>query len=186
MVGFHEWKLDFRSPLIRTVIRLRDLMKLALLLAIVALAGCSQPNRTTYDLSVVTVPSTDPDHRETRIQFEIPEEAEIQVTADGGVSTLFIDRLNSDGIFTVALSVTRNMQSDDGTQTFTTLVQPRTPRGGFAGGPSTYTFNDERSLDDVLAVTAVPATVPLGVPHTLGTLNGQPITLLVKPTIATP
>jgi hypothetical protein len=159
-------------------------MKLPLLLTVVALVGCSQPNRTTYDLSVVTVPSTDPDHRETQIQFEIPEEAEIQVTADGDVSTLFVDSLNSDGTFTVALSVTRNTPSDDGTQTFTTLVQPRTPSGGFAGGPSTYTFNDERSLDDVLAVTAVPAAVPLGVPHTLGSLNGQPITLLVKPKVA--
>ena len=159
-------------------------MKRPLLLAIVALAGCSQPNRTSHDLSVVTVPSTDPDYRETQIQFEIPEEAEIQVIADGGVSTLFVDALNSDGTFTVALSVTRNTPSDDGTQTFTTLVQPRTPRGGFAGGPSIYTFNDERSLDDVLAVTAVPAVVPLGVPHTLGSLNGQPITLLVKPKVA--
>ena len=65
-------------------------MKRPLLLAIVALAGCSQPNRTTYDLSVVNVPSTDPDHRETQIQFEIPEEAEIQVNADGDVSTLLL------------------------------------------------------------------------------------------------
>lgn len=148
--------------------------------------GCSQASRTTYDLSVVNVPSTDPDHRETQIQFEIPEEAEIQVAADGGVSTLFVDRLNSDGTFTVVLSVTRNTPSDHGKQTFTTLVQPRSPKGGFAGGPSTYTFDDKRSLDDVLAVTAVSGTVPLGVPHTLGTLNGQPVTLIVTPTMATP
>jgi hypothetical protein len=161
-------------------------MKLTLLLAMVALTGCSQPSRTTYDVSVVNVPSTDPDHRETQIQFEIPEEAKIQVAADGGLSTLFVDRLNSDGLFTVALSVTRNKPSDDGAQTFTTLVQPRTPGGGYAGGPSIYTFNDERSLDDVLTVTAVPGAVPFGVPHTIGTLNGKPVTLLVKPTMATP
>ncbi len=161
-------------------------MKPILLLAILVLAGCSQPKRMTYDLSVVNVPSTDPDHRETQIRFEIPEEAEIQVTADGGTATLTVDRLNSAGTFMVSLSVTRNALSDDGKQTFTTLVRLESPTGGFAGGPSTYTLDGAKTLDDVLAVTAVPSAVPFGIPHRIGSLNSQPITLLVKPTIVTP
>lgn len=156
-------------------------MKWALVVAVLAIAGCSQASRTTYDLAVVNVPSADPNHRETQIQFEIPAEAVIQVTAGGDTpGTLFVDRLNSHGTFSVVLSVTRNAPSVDGTHSFTTLVQLRTPRGGSAGGPCTYFFKDERILDDVLAVSAVPATVSLGVPHTLGTLDGQPITLLVR------
>jgi hypothetical protein len=156
-------------------------MKWVLLVAVLAIVGCSQAGRTTYDLAVVNGPSADPNHRETQIQFEIPAEAVIQVTAGGDTpGTLFVDRLNSHGKFSVVLSVTRNAPSVDGTHSFTTLVQLRTPRGGGAGGPCTYSFKDERILDDVLAVSAVPATVSLGVPHTLGTLDGQPITLLVR------
>jgi hypothetical protein len=156
-------------------------MKRFLLVAILAMAGCSQPRRSTYDLAVVNVPSADPNHRETQINFEIPAESVIQVVAGGDThGTLFVDRLNSHGIFSVVLSVTRNAPSVDGTHSFTTLVQLRTPRGGGAGGPSTYTFRDERSLGDVLAVTAAPSAVSLGVPYKLGVLDGQPISLLVR------
>lgn len=160
-------------------------MKLALLVVIIAMTGCSQANRTTYtsyDITAVDVLSADPNQRKTQIHFSIPEESDIQVAGGGNThGTLFVDQLNSQGTFTVVLSVERNAPSDDGTQTFTTQVSAWNPRGSLMGPPSTYTFKDERSLDDVLAVTAVPAAVPLGVPHTLGTLNGEPITLLVKP-----
>jgi len=116
-----------------------------------------------------------------RFSNEIAAESVIQVVAGGDAhGTLFVDRLNSHGIFSVVLSVTRNAPSVDGSHSFTTLVQLRTPRGGGAGGPCTYTFKDERLLDDVLAVSAVPATVPLGMPHAIGILDGQPITLLVR------
>jgi hypothetical protein len=155
-------------------------MKRVLLVAVLAIAGCSQASRTTYDLAVVNVPSADPNHRETQIHFEIPAEAVIQVTAGGDTpGTLFVDRLNSHGTFSVALSVTRNAPSVDGTHSFTTVVQLRSPQGEGPGGLCTYTFKDERSLDDVLAVSARPATVSLGVPHVLGVLDGKPITLLV-------
>jgi len=173
------------EPLIATVFRSMTPMKLALLVVIVAMTRCSQANRptyTTYDITAVNVLSADPHDRKTQIEFSIPEEADIQVAGGGNThGTLFVDKLNSQGTFTVVLSVERSAPSDDGTQTFTTQVSAWNPRGSLMGPPSTYTFKDERSLDDVLAVTAVPAAVPLGVPHTLGTLNGQPITLLVKP-----
>ena len=88
------------------------------------MAGCSQPRRSTYHLAVVNVPSADLNHRETQMNFEIPAESVIQVAAGGDThGTLFVDRLNSHGIFSVVLSVTRNAPSVDGTHWFTTLVQ---------------------------------------------------------------
>jgi len=162
-------------------------MKFAYLLMLLAALGCSQPTRTTYDLAVVTIPSDDPNHREFQLQFETPLEAEVEVTSDGSdKQTVTVDRLNSAGTFTVTLAVTRNPPSDDGQQTFTTLIRPESPTGAFAGGPSTYPVDSEKSLDDVLAVTATPGAIPYGVPHTVGSLNGKPITLVVMPIVKTP
>ena len=171
------------GPVTAVVIRLKAaLMKLAYLLMLLAVLGCSQPIRTTYDLAVDTIPSDEPNHREFQLQFETPFEAEVEVTSDGSdKQTVTVDRLNSAGTFTVTLAVTRNPPSDDGQQTFTTLIRPESPTGAFAGGPSIYTVDSEKSLDDVLAVTATPGAIPYGVPHTVGSLNGKPITLVVKP-----
>jgi hypothetical protein len=162
------------------------LMKQIHLLALLAFVGCSQPTRSTYDLDVVSIPSDDPNHREVQLQFETPAEAEVQVTSDGDTSTVTVDRLNSAGTFKVTLSVTRNAASNGDRQTFTTLVRPESPTGAYAGGPSSYTVDGKKTLDDVLDITAVPTVVPYGVPHTVGSLNGKPITILVKPTAMTP
>ena len=162
-------------------------MRLACVLILVAFAGCSKPTRTTYDLAVVKVPTSDPNYREVQLRFETPLEAEVEVTSDGSdKQTVTVDRLNSAGTFTVTLAVTRNPVSDDGKQTFTTLIRPESPRGASAGGPSTYSVDGEKSLDDILAVTATPAAIPYGVPHTVGSLNGKPITLMVKPVVLSP
>ncbi len=162
-------------------------MRPILLLAIFTVIGCYQPKQATFDLAVVNMPSTNPDHRETQIQFDLPEEAYIEVISDGQVrSSMTVDRLNSAGTFKVELSVTRNAPSENGKHTFTTSVLLESPTDGLVGGPSTYTFNSDKSLDDILEVTAVPTVVPFGVPHTVGSLNGEPITLLVKPTVMKP
>jgi hypothetical protein len=154
---------------------------------LLAVAGCSRPMRTTYDLAVVNVPTSDPNHREVQLRFETPLEAEVEVTSEGSdKQTVTVDRLNSAGTFTVTLAVTRNPLSDDGKQTFTTLIRPESPTGAYAGGPSTYTVDGERSLEEILTVTATPAAIPYGIPHTVGSLNGKPITLIVKPVVATP
>lgn len=154
---------------------------------LLAVAGCSKPTRTTYDLAVANVPTSDPNHREVQLRFETPLEAEVEVTSDGSdKQTVTVDQLNSAGTFTVTLAVTRNPLSDDGKQTFTTLIRLKSPTGTYAGGPSTYSVDGEKSLDDILAVTATPAAIPYGAPHTVGSLNGKPITLVVKPVVVSP
>ena len=156
-------------------------MKLIYLIPLLTIIGCSQSTPTTYDVAVVNIPSDDPNHREIQLQFQTPPDAQVEVTSDGGdKQTVNVDRLNSSGMFKVTLSVTRNKPSEDGTQTFTTLIRLESPNGAYVGGPSTYTVDSKTSLDDMLVVTASPATIPYGVPHTVGQLNGKPITLVVK------
>ena len=162
-------------------------MKPFYLIPLLAAFGCSQPSPTTYDLSIVNVQSDDPNHKEVHLQFKTPPDATVEVASDGGdKQTVAVDRLNSEGMFTVTLAATRNEPLDDGRQTFTTLIRPESPKGDSAGGPTTYTVDGETSLDDMLTVTAQPGSVPYGVPHTIGTLNGKPITLVVKPVAVAP
>ena len=103
-------------------------MRLACLLILIAVTGCSESPRTTFDLGVAKNPVT-----------------------------------------------------VDGKQSFTSLIRPESPTGASAGGPSTYTVEGEKSLDDILSVTAKSGPIAYGVPHTVGLLNGKPIILVVKP-----
>jgi hypothetical protein len=161
-------------------------MRPALVLALALVSGCSHPNPTTLDTSVVEMPSADPNHRETQVRFRIPPESEIRVVAGSGSESHYIDRLNSDGTFAVRMVVTRHKPSSDGSRRFTTFVNVGRPEGKVSGSHTVFTFDEDRSFDDVLQVTVASGSVPLGVPHRLGTLNGQPITLLVQPRIGLP
>ncbi len=156
-------------------------MKYLLTLGVLLTVGCSKPVATTYDLSVASDATGDPDHKEAEVRFEVPDEAEIQVAVGDDKSTLIVDSLNSNGTFLVSLSATRDEPLGNREQSFTTQVILKGPSGQSVGGPSTYTLDDKTSLESFLDVTAVDSTVPLGKPHTIGTLNGQPITLVVNP-----
>lgn len=82
---------------------------------------------------------------------------------------------------TFDLAVAKNPVTVDGKQSFTSLIRPESPTGVSAGGPSTHTVEGEKSLDDILSVTAKSGPIAYGVPHTVGLLNGKPIILVVKP-----
>jgi hypothetical protein len=161
-------------------------MRPAFVLAWAFVTGCSQVNPTTFDISVIEMPSADPNHRETQVRFKIPPESTIRVVAGSGSESHYTDLLNSDGTFAVRLVVTRHKPSDDGSRQFTTFVHVGRPEGKVSGGHPRFTFAEDRSFDDVLKVTAASGSVPLGVPHRLGTLNGEPITLFVQPGVGLP
>jgi hypothetical protein len=157
-------------------------MRLACLLTLIAVTGCSESPRTTFDLAVFEIPAIDASHREVELQFQTPLGAEVEVRSDDSdKQTVTVDRRNSVGSFKVTLAVTKNPVTVDGKQSFTTLIRPESPTGTSAGGPSTYTVEGEKSLDDILSVTAKSGPIAYDVPHTVGLLNGKPIILVVKP-----
>lgn len=157
-------------------------MRLACLLTLIAATGCSESPRTTFDLAVVEIPAIDASHREVQLQFQTPLGAEVEVRSDeSDKQTVTVDRRNSIGAFKVTLGVAKNPVTVDGKQSFTSLIRPESPTGASAGGPSTYTVEGEKSLDDILSVTAKSGPIAYGVPHTVGLLNGKPIILVVKP-----
>lgn len=137
-------------------------MRPALVLALALVTGCSHPNPTTFDTSVVEMPSADPNHRETQVRFRIPPESEIRVVAGSGSESHYIDRLNSDGTFAVRMVVTRHKPSSDGSRRFTTFVNVGRPEGKVSGSHTVFTFDEDRSFDDVLQVTVASGSVPLG------------------------
>lgn len=70
-----------------------------LVIALVLATGCSQPNPTGFEISVVKTPTTDPDRQETQVRFRVPPESAIQVASGWGKETIYTDRPNSDGVF---------------------------------------------------------------------------------------
>jgi len=157
-----------------------------LVIALVLATGCSQPNPTDLEISVVETPPTDPDRQETQVRFRVPPESAIQVACGWGKETIYTDRLNSDGMFAAKLVVTRDKPGDDdGFRRFTAFINVGRPETKL-GSHIIFTFAEDRSLEDLLEVTATNGSVPLGIPHRLGTLNGKPITLLVRPGVGLP
>ena len=154
-----------------------------LLLLLVAYAGCKRPasTPTTFQLNATVGSSADVNHREHTLTFKTPPNAEVAVESDGASSVVTIDELNSDGLFTVTLSVSREPTDIEGESKFTTLIRPTSPAGSFAGGPSTYTKSDNVELNDVLLVNIDSGKYPLDSPVQVGTLNGTPIRLTVRP-----
>ena len=157
-------------------------MKYAILLLLVAFIGCQRPTSTatTFQLDAKTGSLSDPDHREHTLTFKTPPNAEVSVESDGANSLVAVDELNSDGLFTVTLSVSREKTTIDGESKFTTLIRPKSPNGAFAGGPSTYTKRDNAEIDDILLVDIDSGEYPLDSPVQVGTLNGTPIRLTVR------
>jgi len=82
--------------------------------------------------------------------------------------------------------VTRDKPGDDdGFRRFTAFINVGRPEKKL-GSRIIFTLAEDRSLEDLLKVTATSGPVQLGIPHRLGTLNGKPITLFVRPGVGYP
>lgn len=159
-------------------------MKYSLLLLLVVLTGCQKSTPTTFQLNVEADSLADANFSENKLTFKAPANAEVIVESDGDKSVVNIDELNSDGQFTVTLAVTREASDLDGKSKFTTMIRPQSPTGASAGGPSTFTKSSELDLTDIMLIDVDSGEYSLGRPVQIGTLNGTPIHLTVRPTTA--
>ncbi len=157
-------------------------MKYVALLILIAFAGCQRSTPTTFHIDVNTGSLVDANHREHTLSFKTPPNAEVTVEADGSKSVVSVDELNSDGLFTVTLAVTREASDVEGKSKFKTLIRPQAKNGAFAGGPSTYTLDSDLDLTEILLVDAETGEYPIGKTFDIGTENGQPIRLTVRST----
>ena len=153
-------------------------------LVVLSLLGCNDQtttaNRSTFQIDLKTDPSNSEDFQEALVSFHPPSESKIIVRTATSESMVLFDARNpnSDKPSTVRLSVDRT-KLDDARTEFTTLLRPQTPNGAFAGGPSTAVVDGDVKAAEFLAVTINNGEYLVNEPIELGTLNGEPITLIV-------
>jgi hypothetical protein len=154
-------------------------------LALYLFAGCGGAGTapTSVQLTVDRDPVGDENRSETTVSFHPPSPCEIIVEAEGQRSLVSFDANDPHGESpaTVVLAATRQKDPEDGKVRVETLIRPRTPNGTSAGGPSTWTVDAEKPLAEVLDVSVKNGEFPLNEPIRLGTLNGEPVTLTVRP-----
>lgn len=139
-------------------------------------------NRTTFRVDVKNDPSNSKDFCETLVSFHPPSESKIIVRTASSESVVSFDSKNpnSDEPTVVRLSVDRTNSNDGAKTEFTTLLRPQTPNGGYAGGPSTQIVDGDISASDFLTITVDDGNFSVNEPIELGTLNGEPIELIVQ------
>lgn len=154
-------------------------------LTVCLFAGCGGAGTapTSIQLTVERDPAGDENRSETTVSFHPPSPCAIIVEAEGQRSHVTFDANDPHGESpaTVILAATRQKDPEDGKARVETLIRPRTPNGTSAGGPSTWTVDAEKPLAEVLDVSVEDGEFPLNEPISLGTLNGEPVTLTVRP-----
>lgn len=147
-------------------------------------AGCGSPAATpkTFHLKVERDPANNDDLQKTAITFHPPPQAEIVVELDRDREAITFDSKDSNGNreCVVRLVAKRQESQTDEKSKVEILIRPETPNGGRAGGPSIYTVDADKSLNAILDVTVAEGDFALDGPVKLGTLNGEPITLVVR------
>ena len=148
------------------------------------LAGCgsqTMPSQT-FHLKVERNLANNDHRQEATVTFHAPSKAEVSVEIGRDRSSITSDVKNSEGDreCVVRLAVERQESQTDGKSNVEILIRPEMPNGGWAGGPSIYTVDDDKSLNAILDVTVAEGDFALDEPVTLGTSNGVPITLVVR------
>ena len=149
------------------------------------LAGCGGPvtPSNTFYLKVERAPANSDPRQETVVTFQTPPKAEISVGAGQDRSSITFDAINSDvnRECVVRLAVERQESQTDDKSNVAILIRLEMQNGPSAGGPSIYTVDANKSLNSMLDVTVAEGDFALDEPVTLGTSNGDPITLVVRP-----
>ena len=102
-------------------------MKYALLMLFVVIAGCQKSTPNTFQLNVEAGSLADPSQQESKLTFKTPPNAKVTVETESEKQLVTVDELNSDGMFTVTLSVTREKSELEGKSRFRTLIRPKLP-----------------------------------------------------------
>jgi len=148
------------------------------------LLGCggAATNSSTFHLKLDRIASTGETHHQTKLSFHPPSAAEIIVDVDGDRSSVIFDAKNPNGELesVVILAAERKTSPTDGKTLVEILIRPETPNGAFAGGPSVFTVDTDAPLNSILNTAITEGEFPLDEPIEVGTLNGRPITLLIR------
>jgi len=146
-------------------------MKLLCLTTLLVLTGWLDATASTYELSAVSAPQSNPNQREIELKFTAPEGAEVRVTAYGTTVSQ-----TSQGFDYAKLLFKLGNDRADGSKDLTFLV-------GFGSAPNCgmgRTVESDTTLILKLKITDKPTSVPHGKPFTIGHLNGKPITIFVE------
>lgn len=152
-----------------------------------AFVACKQPAETPpagFRLTLQEV-ATDTDARAALVILRSASAGSISVDASGEHSSIVLGEPAASGFRdgSVALIATRIAPAGEGDIYIKTLIQPQTPNGGYAGGPSTYTLPRLTQLAAFFTITAKSGDYPLNTPIEIARLSGKPVTLTVgKPT----
>lgn len=148
------------------------------------LAGCGGPTTRSqnFHLTVKRNPANNDHRQETTLTFHAPSKAEIIVEVGRDRDSVSFDAKTSSGNreCLVRLVAERQESQTDGKSNVKILVGQEMPNGDSAGGPSLYTVDAGKSLEATLDVTVAEGEFAFDRPVRLGTLNGVPVTLLVR------
>lgn len=153
-------------------------------LFVCSIFGCggSRTPSQTFHLKVELDPANNDKQQETVISFHSPSKAEIAVEVGQDRDSITFDGQNPNEVreCVLRLAAKRQEKPADGKSKVEVLIRQETPNGGSAGGPSIYTVDADKSLNAILAITVAEGDFALNEPVKLGTLNGVPITLVVR------
>jgi len=149
--------------------------------------GCKRPGQAPaagFRLTLQDV-ATDTNARAALLTIHAASAGSISVDEDGGHSSTVLPDPDANGFRegSVALIASRISPPGDGDIYIQTLIRPQTPKGNYAGGPSTYTLPRATQLADHFTITAKSGDYALNTPIEIARLKGKPVTLTVgKPT----
>lgn len=153
--------------------------------ALCLIVGCSQTATpvTTLRITASADPANNDDVKLALVSFRPPVKSEIKVESSGQSGTILFDpqNPNSDKDSVVRFSAHRQTADGKNRSIVETIIRPETPNGGHAGGSTTQDFPVDKPLDDILMVTIREGEYPLGKPIEIGTYNGSPVHLTVRP-----
>lgn len=148
------------------------------------LVGCggASTNSNTFRLKIDRIAAAGETRHQTKLRFHPPCAAEIIVAVDEDRSSVMFDAKNPGGELEsfVMLAAERKPGPTDGKALVEILIRPETPNGASAGGPMVFTVDADAPLNSILNATITEGEFPLDEPIEVGTLNGRPITLLVR------
>jgi len=160
---------------------LRHILSVATVVLLVSCVSSSKTS-TVFHLRIEEGSVRTDDELKILIKFHTPPRGEIIVEAEGSRSSIVFNEQNPNGTEEsgVLLTAKRVAATSDKPVGIQTLIQPQTPNGGKAGGPSTYFLPPETKLSDHLDVTIDEGEYPLNTPIKIGIFNGNPILLTVR------